>query len=42
MSLPPRHGVARVISKMGLGSRTQAAHWVRRQSKHGIAPRRCF
>jgi 23S rRNA pseudouridine2605 synthase len=28
MSLPPRHGVARVISKMGLGSRTQAAHWV--------------
>src|SRR5277367_345479 len=24
----PRHGVARVISKMGLGSRTQAAHWV--------------
>jgi len=28
MSLPPRHGVARVISKMGLGSRTQAAQWV--------------
>ena len=28
MSLPPRHGVVRVISKMGLGSRTQAAHWV--------------
>jgi 23S rRNA pseudouridine2605 synthase len=26
---PPRHGVARVISKMGLGSRTQAAQWVR-------------
>jgi len=25
---PPRHGVARVISKMGLGSRTQAADWV--------------
>lgn len=25
---PPRHGVARVISKMGLGSRTQAARWV--------------
>jgi 23S rRNA pseudouridine2605 synthase len=25
---PPRHGVARVISKMGLGSRTQAAQWV--------------
>lgn len=25
----PRHGVARVISKMGLGSRTQAASWVR-------------
>ena len=26
---PPRHGVARVISKLGLGSRTQAAQWVR-------------
>ncbi len=26
---PPRHGVARVVSKMGLGSRTQAAQWVR-------------
>src|ERR1700724_3417929 len=25
----PRHGVARVISKMGIGSRTQAAVWVR-------------
>jgi 23S rRNA pseudouridine2605 synthase len=25
----PRHGVARVISKLGLGSRTQAAVWVR-------------
>jgi 23S rRNA pseudouridine2605 synthase len=25
----PRHGVARVISKMGLCSRTQAAQWVR-------------
>jgi 23S rRNA pseudouridine2605 synthase len=24
----PRHGIARVISKMGLGSRTQAARWV--------------
>lgn len=24
----PRHGVARVISKMGLGSRTQATRWV--------------
>jgi 23S rRNA pseudouridine2605 synthase len=24
-----RHGVARVISKLGLGSRTQAAQWVR-------------
>jgi 23S rRNA pseudouridine2605 synthase len=24
----PRHGVARVISKLGLGSRTQAAGWV--------------
>jgi 23S rRNA pseudouridine2605 synthase len=28
-SKPPRHGVARVISKLGLGSRTQAAQWVR-------------
>jgi 23S rRNA pseudouridine2605 synthase len=26
--LMPRHGVARVISKLGLGSRTQAAEWV--------------
>jgi 23S rRNA pseudouridine2605 synthase len=26
---PVRHGVARVISKLGLGSRTQAAQWVR-------------
>ena len=25
----PRHGVARVISKLGWGSRTQAAKWVR-------------
>jgi 23S rRNA pseudouridine2605 synthase len=25
----PRHGVARVISKLGMGSRTQAAGWVR-------------
>jgi 23S rRNA pseudouridine2605 synthase len=25
----PRHGVARVISKLGLGSRTQASSWVR-------------
>src|ERR1700680_2086538 len=25
----PRHGVARVISKLGLGSRTRAAEWVR-------------
>ena len=25
----PRHGIARVISKLGLGSRTQAAKWVR-------------
>jgi 23S rRNA pseudouridine2605 synthase len=29
MSNAPRHGVARVISKLGLGSRTQAAEWVR-------------
>jgi 23S rRNA pseudouridine2605 synthase len=28
-SLTPRHGVARVISKLGLGSRSQAAQWVR-------------
>jgi len=27
-SVPPRHGVARVISKLGLASRTQAAHMV--------------
>jgi len=26
---PPRFGAARVISKLGLGSRTQAAQWVR-------------
>jgi 23S rRNA pseudouridine2605 synthase len=26
---PPRHGVARVLSKLGLASRTQAAAWVR-------------
>jgi 23S rRNA pseudouridine2605 synthase len=26
---PVRHGVARAISKLGLGSRTQAAQWVR-------------
>jgi 23S rRNA pseudouridine2605 synthase len=25
----PQHGIARVISKLGLGSRTQAARWVR-------------
>ena len=28
-SKSPRHGVARVISKLGLGSRTQAMQWVR-------------
>jgi 23S rRNA pseudouridine2605 synthase len=28
-STAPRHGVARVISKLGAGSRTQAALWVR-------------
>ena len=28
-SQPPRHGVARAISKLGVGSRTQAAQWVR-------------
>ena len=28
-SKPPSHGVARVISKLGFGSRTQAAAWVR-------------
>jgi len=28
MSNAPRHGVARVISKLGIGSRTQAAQWV--------------
>lgn len=27
-TLPARHGVARVISKLGLASRTQAARWV--------------
>ena len=26
---PPQYGVARIISKLGLGSRTQAAKWVR-------------
>ena len=29
LSKAPRHGVARVISKLGLGSRSQAAEWVR-------------
>jgi len=29
LSNAPRHGVARVISKLGMGSRTQAAQWVR-------------
>ncbi len=29
LSPAPRRGVARVISKLGLGSRTQAAEWVR-------------
>ena len=29
VSKVPRHGVARVISKLGWGSRTQAAQWVR-------------
>jgi 23S rRNA pseudouridine2605 synthase len=28
-SKPPRHGIARVISKLGIASRTQAARWVR-------------
>src|SRR5258708_28967856 len=28
-SKTPRHGVARAISKLGWGSRTQAAQWVR-------------
>jgi 23S rRNA pseudouridine2605 synthase len=28
-STPVRHGVARVISKLGIGSRTQAALWIR-------------
>lgn len=28
-TMATRHGVARVISKLGLGSRTQAAQWVR-------------
>jgi 23S rRNA pseudouridine2605 synthase len=27
-NLPPRHGVARVISKLGIASRTQATRWV--------------
>jgi 23S rRNA pseudouridine2605 synthase len=27
--ITPRHGIARVISKLGLGSRSQAAQWVR-------------
>ena len=26
--LPPRHGLARVISKLGIGSRTQASAWI--------------
>jgi 23S rRNA pseudouridine2605 synthase len=40
-SRQPRHGVARVISKLGLGSRTQAAQWVRegRVSVNGKAVR---
>ncbi len=29
MPPPPRHGVARILSKLGRGSRTQAAQWVR-------------
>jgi 23S rRNA pseudouridine2605 synthase len=29
LSNAPRHGVARVISKLGMASRTQAAQWVR-------------
>jgi 23S rRNA pseudouridine2605 synthase len=29
MPSPKRHGVARVLSKLGLASRTQAAEWVR-------------
>ncbi|MDP9082465.1 MAG: rRNA pseudouridine synthase [Pseudomonadota bacterium] len=29
MNAVPRYGVARVISKLGLGSRTEAARWVR-------------
>jgi 23S rRNA pseudouridine2605 synthase len=35
----PRHGVARVISKLGMGSRTQAAEWVRqgRVRVNGVA-----
>ena len=28
-SKSPRYGVARMISKLGLGSRTQAAKWVK-------------
>jgi 23S rRNA pseudouridine2605 synthase len=28
-TVTPRHGIARVISKLGLGSRSQAAQWVR-------------
>ena len=37
----PRHGVARVISKQGLASRTQAAAWVRdgRVSVNGVRVR---
>jgi len=27
--VPPRHGVARVLSKLGMASRTQATQWVR-------------
>ena len=29
VTVTPRHGVARVISKLGLGSRSQATQWVR-------------
>ena len=28
-NVAPRHGIARVLSKLGLGSRTQSAQWVR-------------
>jgi 23S rRNA pseudouridine2605 synthase len=33
-SMAPRHGVARVISKLGLASRTEAARWVRAGRVH--------